>query len=61
VVEAGTGRCDARLLRQAQAGTRWEIVFAPEHAPLVAYAAEAWQGSASCGLDWDDADLMTFS
>jgi ABC-type Fe3+/spermidine/putrescine transport system ATPase subunit len=60
VVAAGRGRCAAQLLRQARAGQHWELVFAPEHAPLVAYTAEAWQGSSACALDWDDADLLTF-
>jgi ABC-type Fe3+/spermidine/putrescine transport system ATPase subunit len=61
VVEAGTGRCDATLLRQAQAGRHWELIFAPEHAPLVAHGADAWQGSSDCALDWDDADVLRFS
>lgn len=60
VVAAGSGRCDAQLLRQARAGQHWELVFAPEHPPLVAYTTDSWQGSATCGLDWDDADVITF-
>lgn len=60
VVAVGTGRCDATLLRQANAGTHWELWFAPEHAPLVAHAADAWQGASNCALDWDDADVLTF-
>jgi ABC-type Fe3+/spermidine/putrescine transport system ATPase subunit len=60
VVPAAGGRCDAQLLRQARAGQHWELVFAPEHAPLVAYTADAWQGPNACGLDWDDADTLTF-
>lgn len=60
VGEAGSGRCDAQLLRQARAGLHWELVFAPEHAPLVAYTRDPWQGSATCGLDWDDADILRF-
>jgi ABC-type Fe3+/spermidine/putrescine transport system ATPase subunit len=60
VGEAGSGRCDAQLLRQARAGQHCELVFAPEHAPLVAYTTDPWQGSATCGLDWDDADILAF-
>jgi ABC-type Fe3+/spermidine/putrescine transport system ATPase subunit len=60
VVATGGGRCDAQLLRQARAGQHWELVFAPEHTPLVAYTNDAWQGPESCALDWDDADIITF-
>lgn len=60
VVAAGSGRYDAQLLRQARAGLHWELMFAPEHAPLVAYTTDAWQGEMTCGLDWDDADVITF-
>lgn len=60
VGEAGSGRWDAQLLRQARAGMHCELVFAPEHTPLVAYTTEPWQGSATCGLDWDDADVIRF-
>jgi ABC-type Fe3+/spermidine/putrescine transport system ATPase subunit len=60
VAAAGSGRCDAQLLRQARAGQHWELVFAPEHTPLVAYTTDAWQGPESCALDWDDADIIRF-